>query len=50
MLSRRRFDEVAAGHKRLAMQLFGNLARALAIRLRYANAELRALREPAGGG
>jgi SulP family sulfate permease len=50
VLSRRRFDEVAAGHKRLAIQLFSNLARVLAIRLRYANAELRALREPAGGG
>ena len=49
VLSRSRFDEVAAGHKRLAMQLFAGLARVLAIRLRYANAELRALREPSGG-
>jgi len=48
VLSRQRFDEVAARHKKLAMQLFGGLARALAIRLRYANAEVRALREPGG--
>jgi SulP family sulfate permease len=46
VLSRARFDEVAAGHKRLAMQLFAGLARVLAIRLRYANAEVRALRQP----
>jgi SulP family sulfate permease len=48
VLSRRRFDEVAGGHKQLAIQLFSALARALAIRLRYANAELRALRAPVG--
>ncbi len=48
VLSRARFDEVAAGHKRLAMQLFGGLARVLAIRLRYANAEVRALRSGSG--
>ena len=45
-LSRQRFDEFAAEHPRLATQLLGGLARVLAIRLRYANAELRALRSP----
>ncbi|TAN54494.1 MAG: cyclic nucleotide-binding domain-containing protein [Betaproteobacteria bacterium] len=45
-LSRVRFDAVAAEHRRLAAQLLGGLARVLAIRLRYANAELRALRSP----
>ena len=47
-LSRQRFDEVAGEHKRLGMQVFGGLARVLAIRLRYANTEVRALREPGG--
>ena len=42
-LSRRRFDVLAAEHKRLAINLFDALARMLAIRLRYANAELRLL-------
>jgi len=42
-LSRERFDALAAGHKRLAISLFEELARSLAIRLRYANAELRML-------
>lgn len=46
VLSRQRFDELAAEHRRLAAQLLGGLARVLAIRLRYANAELRALRSP----
>ena len=42
-LSRQRFDALAAEHKRLAINLFDALARMLAIRLRYANAELRLL-------
>jgi len=46
VLSRARFDEVAAEHKRLGLQLMGGVARALAIRLRYTTAELRALRSP----
>jgi SulP family sulfate permease len=49
VLSRQRFDEVTAHHKRLAIQLLGNIARILALRLRYANAELRTLRDPAVG-
>ena len=44
VLSRQRFEELALEHPRLATQLLGGLARVLAIRLRYANAELRALR------
>lgn len=48
VLSRQRFDEVTGGHKRLAIQLLRSIARVLAIRLRYANAKLRALREPGG--
>ena len=46
VLSRSRFDAVAAEHKKLALQLMGGLARVLAIRLRYTTAELRALRSP----
>jgi SulP family sulfate permease len=42
-LSRQRFDALAAEHKRLAINLFDALARMLAIRLRYTNAELRLL-------
>jgi SulP family sulfate permease len=42
-LSRERFDALASGHKRLAINLFDALARMLALRLRYANAELRLL-------
>jgi sulfate permease, SulP family len=49
VLSRQRFDEVTAHHKRLAIQLLDNIARILALRLRFANAELRALRDPAAG-
>ena len=44
VLSRRKFDELSDRHQRLAGQLFAALARALAVRLRYANGELRALR------
>jgi len=42
-LSRQRFDKLAEEHKRLAMTLLAGLARMLAIRLRYTNAELRLL-------
>jgi SulP family sulfate permease len=42
-LSRERFDALASGHKKLAINLFDTLARMLAIRLRYTNAELRLL-------
>jgi SulP family sulfate permease len=43
VLTRERFDELASGHKRLAMNLLEELARALAVRLRYTNSELRLL-------
>jgi len=49
VLSRARFDEVTTHHKRLAIQLLGSIARILALRLRYANAELRTLRDPTVG-
>jgi sulfate permease, SulP family len=42
-LSRERFDALAAEHKRLALNVLDGLARGLALRLRYANAELRQL-------
>jgi SulP family sulfate permease len=45
VLSRERFDRVAEDHKKLANDLFEGLARALALRLRYTNAELRVLEE-----
>jgi sulfate permease, SulP family len=44
-LSRARFDEVAAKHPRLGQHLFADLAHSLAIRLRRADAEIRALEE-----
>jgi SulP family sulfate permease len=43
VLSRRRFEELAGEHKKLALNLLEGLARMLAIRLRYTNAELRLL-------
>ncbi len=43
VLSRKRFDTLAEEHKKLAMGLVLSVARVLSIRLRYANAELRAL-------
>lgn len=43
VLSRKRFDTLAEEHKKLAIGLVLGVARVLAIRLRYANAELRAL-------
>ena len=45
VLSRGRFDTLANEHKMLAMKLLEGLARALAIRLRHVNVELRALHE-----
>jgi SulP family sulfate permease len=42
-LSRKRYDTLAEEHKKLAIGLVLSVARVLAIRLRYANAELRAL-------
>jgi SulP family sulfate permease len=42
-LSRARFDALAEEHRKLALNLLEGLARMLAIRLRYANAELRGL-------
>ena len=42
-LSRKRFDTLAEEHKKLAIGLVLGVARVLAIRLRYANAELRAM-------
>jgi len=45
VLSRHRFDALAESHRKLAMSLFEGIARMLAIRLRYANAELRAVEE-----
>ena len=43
VLSRKRFDTLAEDHKRLAIGLVLSVARVLSTRLRYANAELRAL-------
>jgi SulP family sulfate permease len=43
VLSRTRFDTLAEEHKKLAIGLVLSVARVLSIRLRYANAELRAL-------
>jgi SulP family sulfate permease len=45
VLSRSRFDAVAAQHPRLGQQFFSSLARALAIRLRQADREIHALEE-----
>ena len=45
VLVRERFDEFAEAHKKLAIQMMEGLARKLAVRLRYTNAELRHLEE-----
>jgi SulP family sulfate permease len=45
VISRERFDPFAIGRKRVGMTLFQGLARSLAVRLRYTDAELRALHE-----
>lgn len=44
VISRKNFDRFAEEHKRVANNLFEGLARALAIRLRYADSELRTLK------
>jgi len=44
VLSRERFDALAAEHRSVALDLFGGLARILAMRLRFTDAELRAWR------
>ena len=43
VLSRKSFDKLASEHKKVAINLIEGLASALAARLRYANAEMRAL-------
>ena len=43
LLSRERFERVAAEHSRLGQQFLTDLARSLAIRLRHADGEIRAL-------
>jgi len=45
VLSRERFDALADHHKRLGINLLEGLAKALAIRLRHTNTELRTLEE-----
>jgi SulP family sulfate permease len=45
VLSRERFDALADHHKRLGMNLLEGLAKALAIRLRHTNTELRTLED-----
>ena len=45
VLSRARFDEMAESYPRVSGQLFAHLARVLAVRLRHADGEIRALQE-----
>jgi SulP family sulfate permease len=45
VLSRERFEALAEEHPRLSRQFFAGLARALALRLRHADSEIRALEE-----
>jgi len=45
VISRRRFDEVSRAHPIVGVKMFARLARTLAVRLRYTDAELRALQE-----
>jgi len=45
VISRRRFDAVAAVHPRLAQAMFGTIAQRLALRLRLADAEIITLEE-----
>lgn len=45
IISRKRFEEVAKSHPVLGHHVFSRLARALSHRLRYANAELMALKD-----
>lgn len=44
-ISRKKFDVLVAEHPRLGLSLFSGLARALALRLRQANAEITTLEE-----
>ena len=44
VLSRAKFDSITVAHHMLAINLMESLSRVLALRLRYANAEIRALR------
>ena len=43
VLRRKNFDKLADEHRKVAIQLLEGLASVLASRLRYANAEMRAL-------
>jgi sulfate permease, SulP family len=45
VISRRKFDEVSRTHPLVGVKLFARLARGLAIRLRFTDAELRTLKE-----
>lgn len=45
VISRGRFDEISRSNPTLGVMLFARLARGLAMRLRYTDAELRALKE-----
>ncbi len=45
VISRRRFDELSRPHPLLGVKMFARLARALAVRLRRTDGELRALHE-----
>jgi SulP family sulfate permease len=45
VISRAKFDEMSKAHPLAGVKMFARLARALAIRLRYTDAELRALQE-----
>ncbi len=45
VISRARFDEISKAHPLVGVKMFARLARALAIRLRHTDSELRALQE-----
>ena len=45
VISRARFDEVVKEHPHVGVRVFALLSKALAVRLRYANNELRAAQE-----
>lgn len=45
VLSRHRFDTLAEEHRKLGIDLVMSIARVLAVRLRYANSELRVLHQ-----
>ena len=45
VISRQRFDELSLPHPLLGVKMFARLARALSLRLRRTDGELRALRE-----